>query len=100
MGFMKAPKAPKPTAEETAMVERQRRELDEEMEEQERRLKAVARGTLGTKSLLAKGPSAKRSGPGRGPGRGRGGMGTLTGGGLMGGIGGYTPGRQGPTRER
>ncbi len=55
MGFMKAPKAPKPSAEETAMVERQRRELDEEMEEQEKRLKAVARGTLGTKSLLAKG---------------------------------------------
>ncbi len=96
MGFMKAPKAPKPTAEETAMVERQRRELDEEMEEQEKRLKAVARGTLGTKSLLAKGTAAKRSGPGQG----RGGMGTLTGGGLMGGIGGYTPGRQGPTRER
>ena len=54
MGFMKAPKAPKPSAEETAMVERQRRELDEEMEEQEKRLKAVARGTLGTKSLLAR----------------------------------------------
>jgi hypothetical protein len=99
MGFMKAPKPPKPTAEETAMVERQRRELDEETEEQEKRLKAVARGTLGTKSLLAPGMS-KTGGAAKGPSRGRGGMGTLTGGGLMRGIGSYAPGRQGPTRER
>lgn len=91
---MKAPKAPKPTAEETAMVERQRRDLDEEMAEQERRLKAVARGTLGTKSLLAKGTPAKKAGPGRG----QGGSGTLSGGGLMGGIGGSMPGRVYTTR--
>ena len=94
MGFMKAPKAPKPSAEETAMVERQRRELDEEMEEQEKRLKAVARETLGTKSLLAKGTPAKKAGPSRG----QGGQGTLSGGGLMGGIGGSMPGRVYTTR--
>jgi hypothetical protein len=96
---MKSPKAPKPTAEETAMVERQRRELDEETEEQEKRLKAVARGTLGTKSLLAPGIS-RTGGAAKKASRGRGGMGILPGGGLVGGIGGYSSGRQGPTRER
>ena len=51
---MKRPKAPKPTAQEKAVVERQSRMLDEEMEESEKRLKALARGKLGSKSLLAK----------------------------------------------
>jgi len=55
---MKRPKAPKPTAQELAVVERQSRMLDEEMEESEKRLKALARGKLGSKSLLAKGASA------------------------------------------
>ena len=49
---MKRPKAPEPTAQELAVVERQSRMLDEEMEESEKRLKALARGKLGSKSLL------------------------------------------------
>jgi len=52
---MKRPKAPEPTAQELAVVERQSRMLDEEMEESEKRLKALARGKLGSKSLLARG---------------------------------------------
>jgi len=67
---MKRPKAPQPTAEDKAMVMRQQAALDEEIAEGEKRLKAVARGTLGTKSLLAKAstPKAakKRSGIGGG----------------------------------
>ena len=49
---MKRAKAPKPTAAETAMVMRQTAQLDEEMAKTEKRLKAVARGGLGAKSLL------------------------------------------------
>jgi hypothetical protein len=49
---MKSPKAPKPTAAETAMITRQSMQLDEEMAKNEKRLKAVARGALGSKSLL------------------------------------------------
>ena len=64
---MKRPKAPEPTAQELAAVERQTRLLDDEMEENERRLKAVARGKLGSKSLLAKaGGASKQSGVTRG----------------------------------
>ena len=67
---MKRPKAPKPTAEDKAMVMRQQAALDDEIAEGEKRLKAVTRGTLGTKSLLAKAstPKAakKRSGTGSG----------------------------------
>ena len=55
---MKRPKTPEPTAQEKAVVERQSRMLDEEMEESEKRLKALARGKLGSKSLLAKAGSA------------------------------------------
>ena len=68
MGFLKRPKAPEPTAQEIAVVERQSRRLDEEIEEQEKRLKAIARGRLGTASLLAQaqptktGTGKKRSG--------------------------------------
>lgn len=51
---MKAPKAPEPTAQELAGVARQSRMIDEETEEMEKRLKAAARGKLGSKSLLAK----------------------------------------------
>ena len=51
---MKSPKAPKPSNEEIAMTARQSRALDEETDEMEKRLKAVTRGTLGSKSLLAK----------------------------------------------
>jgi hypothetical protein len=75
---MKAPKAPKPTAQELAGVARQSRMLDEETEEIEKRLKAAARGKLGSKSLLAK-ASSKASGGGRG---------SMFGGGFAGGGGG------------
>jgi len=54
MGFMKAPKAPEPTAQELAGVARQSRMIDEETEEMEKRLKAAARGKRGSSSLLAK----------------------------------------------
>ena len=64
---MKRPKTPEPTAQEKAVVERQSRMLDEEMEESEKRLKALARGKLGSKSLLAKAGSASgQSGVARG----------------------------------
>ena len=87
---MKRPKAPEPTAQELAVVERQSRMLDEEMEESEKRLKALARGKLGSKSLLAKAGSASgQSGVARGAGGMRsGGMRSGAGysGGLTGGI--------------
>ena len=49
------PKASKPkkTAQEKAREIRQARELDKEIAESERRFKALARGKLGSKSLLA-----------------------------------------------
>ena len=88
---MKRPKAPEPTAQELAVVERQSRQLDEEMEESEKRLKALARGKLGSKSLLAKGASAsKQSGVSRGfTGAGIFGGGSAGGAGLRSGTG-YT----------
>lgn len=79
---MKRPKAPEPTAQELAVVERQSRQLDEEMEESEKRLKALARGKLGSKSLLAKAASASGQ---SGVSRGFTGGGVRGGGGLMGG---------------
>ena len=83
MGFLKRPKAPEPTAQELAGVERQSRMLDEETEEMEKRLKAAARGKLGSKSLLAK-AKKKTSGGTRGSMIGAGGAGT---GGGAGGTG-------------
>ena len=64
MSLFKSPKAPKPTAEEVSMAARQARALDEETEDMEKRLKAVARGSLGSKSLLAKAPTTGSSGAG------------------------------------
>ena len=60
---MKRAKIPKPTATETAMITRQSMQLDEEMAKNEKRLKAVARGGLGAKSLLgtAKQAAAKEA---------------------------------------
>lgn len=81
---MKRPKAPKPTAQELAVVERQSRMLDEEMEESEKRLKALARGKLGSKSLLAKSAAKSTSGTKGARGAGRAGAGYS--GGLAGGI--------------
>ena len=56
---MKAPKAPKPTAQQLAVERRQSMALDKEIEEQEQRFKAMARGKLGTKSLLSGVPTGK-----------------------------------------
>ena len=67
MGFLKAPKAPEPTAQELAGVARQSRMIDEETEEMEKRLKAAARGKSGSSSLLAK--AGKASGKSSGMGR-------------------------------
>ena len=77
MGFLKRPKAPEPTAQELAGVARQSRMLDEETEEMEKRLKAAARGKLGSKSLLAKarGSTSGSSPTRRGGGYGAGGTG-------------------------
>lgn len=49
---MKRPKAPKPTAQQLAVERRQSMALDKEIEEQEERQRALARGQLGTRSLL------------------------------------------------
>lgn len=57
---MKSPKAPKPSAADQAMITRQGMQLDEEMAKNEKRLKAVARGSLGSKSLLGTAKQAAR----------------------------------------
>lgn len=78
MGFMKRPKAPKPTAQQLAAERRTEAALDEETAGVERRLKAAARGKLGAKSLLPSNqqPQAKGAAPrtmlGRGAPAGRG----------------------------
>ena len=55
------PKKPKKTAQEKAMVKRQTLLLDKEIAEQEKRLKSMARGKLGAKSLLRGAPMAAKS---------------------------------------
>lgn len=60
---MKAPKVPKPTAQQLAAERRTGIMLDEETAQVEKRLKAVTRGKLGTASLLAKGGSASTASP-------------------------------------
>ena len=57
---MKKPKAPKPTAQEKAVEIRQQRALDEEIAEQEDRFRALARGKLGTASLLGGAPRSRQ----------------------------------------
>jgi len=89
---MKSPKAPKPTAQQIAVERRQAIALDKEIEEQEERFRAAARGKLGTRSLLggvprsraeaASGAGAGRAAPAR----------TMLG---MGGMGGVAPRRVG-----
>jgi len=97
---MKAPKAPKKTQEQVATERRQQFMLDEEIDETEGRLKAVARGKLGKASLLASGAGRRGgaskgssmlsgsgvsgSGGGRAPssGSGSGGGGSIGGGGM------------------
>ena len=56
---MKAPKAPKPTAQQLAVERRQAMALDEEIREQEERFRAMARGQLGTRSLLGGVPKTR-----------------------------------------
>lgn len=48
----KSPKSPEKTAEQAALERRQRSMLDEEIEDTEERLKSLARGRIGTRSLL------------------------------------------------
>lgn len=90
---MKSPKAPKPTAEQLAVERRQQVALDKEIEEQEQRLRAVTRSTLGTKSLLSGVPRSRTESAGgragAAPARtmlGMGGMGGATRGGAGGGM--------------
>jgi len=55
----------KKTAEQVAIENRQRRELNEEIASSERRLKSIARGKLGKQSLLGQPlqPTQKPTGP-------------------------------------
>lgn len=66
---MKSPKAPKPTAQQIAVERRQAAALDEEIREQEERFRAMARGKLGTKSLLGGVPRSRAEAAGTGAGR-------------------------------
>ena len=67
MGILKRPKMPEPTAEDKAVTARQKVALNKEIEEQEKRLKALARGGLGTRSMLAAAtPMAAKSKSGSG----------------------------------
>lgn len=68
---MKKPKKPKKTEQEKAMERRQTMMLDEEIEESEDRFRALARGSLGKKSLLSRAAStrAQSAGGGRGTSR-------------------------------
>lgn len=62
---MKAPKKPKPTAQQIATERRQAMALDEEIAQQEERFRAMSRGQLGVKSMLG-GLSKSRAGqPGK-----------------------------------
>tara|TARA_R110000751_G_C13731975_1_gene476626 strand:- start:882 stop:1211 length:330 start_codon:yes stop_codon:yes gene_type:complete len=86
MSFGKKPKAPKPSAQEIAVDRRTRKMLDEEIAEQESRFKALARGKLGSVSLLGGAPrsreeaaSGSRSARGSAAGAGRSMLGGLSG---------------------
>jgi hypothetical protein len=88
---MKKPKAPKPTAQEVAVTQRQQRALDEEIGEQEQRFKALARGKLGSASLLGGAPRSRteaamggRASKGAAAGAGRSMLGGLAGAGRRG----------------
>ena len=84
---MKSPKAPKPTAQQIAVERRQAAALDEEIREQEERFRAMARGKLGTKSLLGGVPRSRAEAAGTGAGRAAPAR-TMLG---MGGMGGVAP---------
>lgn len=102
---MKKPKAPKETAEERALRDRQVRDLDAKQERENRLRKMIAFGRLGTRQLLsgsAVGILDERMGlsrlggtnPGRGGGAAPGGSGSRGGGG-GGGSGGGGGGSRG-----
>ena len=95
MGFLKRPKAPEPTAQELAVVERQSRRLDEEIEEQEKRLKALTRNRLGISSLLAPGTQTSGGSTKRTGGSMRGSRGSM-----LGTRGGGTYGSRGMSTNR
>lgn len=59
-------KTPEKTAEEKALEIRQRSMLDDEIQETEARLKAIARGKLGRKSLLSGAPTTPAMAASRG----------------------------------
>ena len=91
---MKKPKAPKPSAQEVAMDIRQKQALDEEIGEQEQRFKALARGKLGSASLLGGAPRSRteaamggRASKGAAAGAGRSMLGGLAGAGRRGAAG-------------
>ena len=91
MGFLKKPKAPKPSAQELAVGQRQQRALDQEIGEQEQRFKALARGKLGSSSLLGGAPRTRteaamggRGAKGAAAGAGRSMLGGLAGAGRRG----------------
>ena len=91
MSFGKKPKAPKPSAQELAVGQRQQRALDQEIGEQEQRFKALARGKLGSASLLGGAPrsrteaaSGSRASKGAAAGAGRSMLGGLAGAGRRG----------------
>lgn len=65
---MKSPKAPKKTAEQVNTERRQQFMLDEEIDETESRLKAVARGKLGKASLMGAGTGRRGSASSAGSG--------------------------------
>ncbi len=88
---MKKPKAPKPSAQEVAIDIRQKKALDEEIGEQEERFKALARGKLGSASLLGGAPRSRsdaamggRASEGAAAGAGRSMLGGLAGAGRRG----------------
>lgn len=81
LGLKKSsPKKAPPTAEELALEIRQRKALDEATAESEKKLKALARGTLGRQSLLSGAPKTEMQAATRSRSSGAGGAGSLLGG--------------------
>jgi hypothetical protein len=96
---MRSPKAPKPTAEAMAAEIRTRRLLDEEIEENERRVKAMARAKGVSKSLRGSPVARATRGTAQGMSRlGRGASGVIGVGG-RGSYGGGASGRGGYLRS-
>ena len=77
MGFLKPPKPAPKSQEELAAESRAQKSLDDETAQNEKRLKALARGKLGTQSLLVSNATASGGGS-------KGSKGTMMGGGSSG----------------